>query len=212
MSKVWINPAFKDKVPQTIKESDNKTRARTFSKDRKGPDRKGRDGRDGRDRKKGKPFPVQTPLDPVLELKFLQNLKDKEIPIETELIDGTKFSGKIKWFSEWSIALELEGKESEVIFNRLQMIYYSQLKENSLPEKEIEAMEAPEVGKAEISALQKFKDEKIPLLFHLKNNIEIKGILDWMEKLIYHVKSLDGEKEYNLYKSSVIYIERMISQ
>ena len=205
MAKVWINPAFKDKVPKNVKEKESKPQ-KSIKKDKKGVvDKKSTE-------RKPRSFPIYSPPDPVLELKFLEVLREKEIPLEAELIDGTKFTGKIKWFSEWAIALEVENRESEVIFNRLQMIYYRQLKKHSLSEKELEKLPDPNVGKVEINALQQFKEEKTPLHFHLKNNGEIKGILDWCEKLIYHVKSLDGEKEYNLYKNSVIYFERMITE
>jgi len=199
MAKVWINPAFKDKVPRTINERDTRAPRRDRG------DRKFQKKRIERKRS----VPLQyTPPDPLLELKFLHDIKEKNIPIETTLIDGTKFTGNIKWFSEWSVALEVEGRDSEVIFNRLQMVYYSQLEDNKLSESEIEKLEDPDVKKTEIIALQEFKNDKIPLLFHMKNDVKIKGTLEWFEKLIYHVKSLDEGKDYNLYKNSVIFFER----
>ncbi len=205
MAKVWINPAFKDKVPQAVKDTGIKKTKEKKIVDKRPGDKK-------RPKVPPRSLPQYSPPDPVLELKFLQHLKDKEIPMELELINGTKFTGKIKWFSEWSIALEPEGEKREIIFNRLQMIYYSQLKEYTLSEKEIEALPEPDVKKVEITVLQNFKDEETPLIFHLKNNVDIKGTLDWCEKLIYHVKSLDEKKDYNLYKNSIIYFERVTSQ
>lgn len=200
MAKVWINPAFKDKVPRPEKRKES----RPFKRDdkRKKPV----------NREKRRPAPIQyTPPDPLLELKFLHDIKEKDIPIQAVLVDGTEFKGKIKWFSEWSIALEVEGRQSEVIFNRLKMIYYSQLKDNRLSEEEIEKLPDPDVKKTEISTLQDFKNNKNPLVFYMKNNVQVKGTLDWFEKLVYHVKSLDGTKDYNLYKNSVIFFERVAS-
>ena len=54
---------------------------------------------------------------------------------------------------------------------------------------------------------QRFKDEEVPLTFHMMENKKMKGILQWHEHLVFHIKNMDGKEEYNIPKSSVIYIE-----
>lgn len=66
---------------------------------------------------------------------------------------------------------------------------------------------ASSVSFAEKREMQRFKDDKVPLVFHLTDNTKLKGTLEWYETLVYNIRSLDGKEEYNIPKGSVIYIE-----
>lgn len=205
MAKVWINPAFKDKMPEGFKK-------RPVSKDFKREERK--EAPRKFDRKKQAKPPEKKPYlrepgpDPLLELKLLQYLKNHNATIEAHFIEGIDIKGKIKWFSDFMLGIET-GNEKNVICNRLMMIYYRHLDAKTPSEKDIKELPEPELANAEIIAMQQLKDNKTPLIFHMKNNVLLKGTLEWYEKLIYHIRSIDGEKDYNIQKSSLIYFEEV---
>ncbi|MEQ8186803.1 MAG: hypothetical protein ABRQ39_02430 [Candidatus Eremiobacterota bacterium] len=205
MAKVWINPAFKDKMPEGF----NK---RPVSKDFKKEDRK--EGPRKFDRKKQvKPPEKKSPLrepgpDPLLELKLLQYLKHNNAAIEAHFIEGIDIKGKIKWFSDFMLCIETDNGKN-VICNRLMMIYYRHLDCKSPSEKEVRELPEPDIANIEITSMQQLKDNKTPLTFHMKHDVILKGTLEWYEKLIYHVRSIDGDKDYNIQKSSLIYFEEV---
>jgi sRNA-binding regulator protein Hfq len=204
MAKVWINPAFKDKLPEQVKQKEETS----VSKDSfKKPGFKKQE----KFERKRTPIIKKEP-DALLELKFLQYLMEKSIPIEIKLIEGMEFKGKIKWFSEWMMGLESDNEKHNIMFNRLMMLYYRQLKDLAPSEKEIEGFSLPDIGNIEAKVMQKFKDEKTPLYFYLKNNTKLEGTLEWFEKLIYHVRSIDGKEDYNIYKASILYFEEVSSK
>jgi sRNA-binding regulator protein Hfq len=207
MSKLWINPAFKDKVPEGFAQRHEKGREKKeekkfVKKDIKKKFTKG---------KEKKPVMRETGTDPLLEHKLLQYLMEKNVGIEAKFIEGTELKGKIKWFSDFMVGIEVDGKRN-IICNRLMMLYYKQDEGNSPSEKEITSLPDPVITSAEITAMQQLKDNKHQLIFHLKNNIVIKGKLEWYEKLIYHIMSLDGTKDYNIQKSSLIYFEEVLPE
>ena len=159
--------------------------------------------------KKKENVPPRQPPSPIYELKLLEYIKDKKLPVEILLINGTKFVGKIKWFSKWMLSLEIEGSEKELMFNKRTIVYYKQSEGVSLAEDEVCTLSEPDVSSIETNVLQEFKDKKSPLIFYMRNNVEIRGTLQWTEKLIYHVRSLDGKKDNNLYKGSILYFKEM---
>ena len=63
----------------------------------------------------------------------------------------------------------------------------------------------PKFEKVELNLLNKFKEDNVLLTFYLNNNIQIKGYLEWAEKLIYHIRACDDDSMYNIYKDSIIY-------
>lgn len=148
---------------------------------------------------------------PVYELKLLKYLMDNNMPVEVLLIDGTKFSGLIKWFSNWMLSLEIEGRKNEVMFNKRTISYYKQSGDSGLSEEEINNMPEPDISGVETAILQRFKDNKTHLLFCMRNNIKLEGTVEWVEKLIYHIRSFDGGKDNNLYKGSILYFEELSS-
>jgi sRNA-binding regulator protein Hfq len=206
MAKVWINPAFKDKMPEKLIK---KPVSKPVSKDFKKEERRELPGKF--DRKKSTKPPVrEAGHDPLLELKLLQYVKNNNAALEANFIEGINIKGKIKWFSEFMIGLELE-EGKNVICNRLMMIYYRLLEKKTPSEKDIREMPDPDITNLEITTMQQLKDSKTALIFHMKHNVILKGTLEWYEKLIYHVRSIDGEKDYNIQKSSLIYFEEVPS-
>lgn len=142
-----------------------------------------------------------------IEHKLFQYLMEKEIPIEVKFLTGITFTGKIKWFSDWLIKLEIKGKT--VFLNRLMMVCYYQMKENSLSETELKQLPPIEIAGTEIKIFQDYKNSKTPLLFHIQGGLEIKGTLEWYEKLVYHIKSLDGKTDHTVQRSVVLYFEEV---
>ncbi len=205
MAKVWINPAFKDKMPEGFKK-------KPVSKDFKKEERK--EGPKKFDRKKQAKLPAKKPPvrepgpDPLLELKLLQYLKNNNATVEAHFIEGINLKGKIKWFSDFMLGIELDSGKN-VICNRLMMLYYRHSDAKTPSEKEVIELPEPVIANVEITSMQQLKDNKTPLIFHMKNDITLKGILEWYEKLIYHIRSMDGEKDYNIQKSSLIYFEEV---
>ena len=104
MAKVWINPAFKDKMPEGFKK-------KPVSKDFKKEERK--EGPKKFDRKKQAKLPAKKPPvrepgpDPLLELKLLQYLKNNNATVEAHFIEGINLKGKIKWFSDFMLGIEI---------------------------------------------------------------------------------------------------------
>jgi sRNA-binding regulator protein Hfq len=208
MAKLWINPAFKDKVPEAFSKRQEKG---VIKKEEKKFVKKAPQKKKFIKEKEKKPFLYEPGPDPLLEHKLLQYFMEKNIGIEAKFIEGAEIKGKIKWFSEFMLGLEMERKKN-IICNRLMMLYYRQDVGNVPSEKEIKDMPDPVKTNVEITSIQQLKDNKLALIFHLKNNIVIKGTLEWYEKLIYHIKSLDGTKDYNIQKSSLIYFEEVLSE
>jgi sRNA-binding regulator protein Hfq len=163
-----------------------------------------------KEKKEQKSSPPKHDIKQAIEHKLFKYFMDKQIPIEIRLVNGETFTGNIKWFSEWMICLAVEGNTKTVIIPRLMMVYYTQLQENSLPEKEINQLPFPDVIKVEVIILQQFKDNKTPLLFHMQGGMEIKGILDWYEKLICHIKSLDGKTDHTIHRGNILYFEEVL--
>jgi len=227
MSKVWINPAFKDKLidkkedpPPPVKKEKKESKVKVSTKEEKqktseekpqSEDKSPEKEKPEKKKKEKKPAEKPTPQpkgDSFNELKLLQMLQDKNIPIEGMLINGMKINGKIKWFTQSTVGLLLDDGR-DIILNRLILIYYSQPKEYSLSRKDFDEIPKPTTINNETTELRRLKDEKAILLFHLKNGIDITGKIDWSDYLIYHVISPDDEKEYSIPKSSVLYIEEV---
>ena len=158
------------------------------------------------------PSSKPVPLDNI-EHKLFKHLMEKQISIEIKFLTGITFTGKIKWFSEWLINQEIKGKGKgkvkNVIINRLMIVCYYQLEENSLSEAELKQLPAVDILGVEANMLQEYKDKKTPLLFHLQGGMEIKGTLEWYEKLVYHIKSLDGKTHHTIYRSIILYFEEV---
>lgn len=163
-----------------------------------------------KEKKEQKPPPLKQAGKQTIEHKLFQYFIDKQISIETRLINGETFSGKIKWFSEWLIGLEVDNNTRTVIIPRLMMVYYTQLQENSLSDKEINKLPLLDVTTVEVNMLQQFKDNKTSLVFHMQGGMEIKGNLDWYEKLIYHIKSLDRKTEHTIHRGNILYFEETV--
>lgn len=161
-------------------------------------------------KKEKKPSPPKHSIKQSLEHKLFKHLMDKEIPIEARLANGETFTGIIKWYSEWLISLAVDGKLRTVIIPRLMIVYYTQLQENSLSEKEINQLPLSDVIGVEVNILQQFKDNKIPLIFYMQGGVEIKGILDWYEKVVYHIKSPDGKTDHTLHRGNIVYFEEAV--
>lgn len=147
-----------------------------------------------------------------IEHKLFQYLMEKQIPIEVKFLTGITFTGKIKWFSDWLINLEIKvkAKVKTVILNRLMMVCYYQMKENSLSEADLKKLPGIDFSGTEVKILQQYKDNKTPLLFHVQGGLEIKGTLEWYEKLIYHIRSLDGKTDHTIQRSIVLYFEEVV--
>ena len=108
------------------------------------------------------------------------------------------------------MAFEIKGKPETVIVPRLVISFYKQKKENSLSEKEINELPPVDIMGVEIKIMQQYRDNKTPLLFHLQGGLEIKGTLDWYEKLVTHIKSLDGKTEHTLHRGNIFYFEEVV--
>lgn len=162
-----------------------------------------------KEKKEQKPPPSKQAGKQTIEHKLFQYFMDKEIPIETQLISGETFSGKIKWFSEWLVGLEIDNTRT-VIIPRLMMVYYTQLQENSLSDKEINRLPLLDITTVEVNMLQQFKDNNTSLLFHMQGGMKIRGILDWYEKLIYHIKSVDRKTEHTIHRGNILYFEEAV--
>ena len=218
MGKVWINPAFKDKVQSTkevlpIKEAPQEVKpekkepvkqAMPIEKSvKKEPVKQSKPvDKPVKKQEKQKKRPAQIQQKDDLEYKFFNYLMEKEIALDVKLIDGTVLTGKIKWFSDWTMALEVDGKLKMVI--RLMILYYSPTDELSLTENEVS--ELPDyVISSEVKCFTELCKNKSPFVFHLKGGAEIKGVLLWYEKFIYHLKSLDGKTDYSLHRNNVLY-------
>lgn len=145
-----------------------------------------------------------------IEHKLFQYFIDKQIPIEVRLMNGETFTGKIKWYSDWLIAFEIKGKPGTIIVPRLVISFYKQKKENSLSEEEINQLPSVDITGVEIKMMQQYRDNKTPLAFHLQGDLEIKGTLDWYEKLVTHIKSLDGKTEHTLHRGNILYFEEVV--
>jgi sRNA-binding regulator protein Hfq len=145
-----------------------------------------------------------------LEYKLFKYFKDNQIPIEARLINGATLTGKIKWFSEGLIALEVAGKPGTAVFHRFMIVSYTPIMENSLSETEIMQLPTDDVTGIEIKMMQQYRDNKTPLLFHMLGGIDIKGTLDWYEKLVCHIKSLDGKTDYTIHRGNMLYFEEVV--
>lgn len=144
-----------------------------------------------------------------IEHKLFKYFRDNGILIEIRLVTGNTFTGKLKWFSEWLMGLEIDGKAGTVILNRLMFVCYIQLQGNNLSGAELYEMFPVNIAGVESKMMQPYRNNKIPLLFHMNGGMEIKGTLDWYEKLVYHIKSLDGKTEYTICRSNILYIEEV---
>lgn len=209
MKKVWINPAFKDLV-QPPKLEVKKEEKPVVIKEQTEPEPEKK-----KEKKEKKPKPSAPPrpeLKENIEHKLFQYLMEKQIPIEVKFLTGITFTGKIKWFSDWLINLEIKvkAKVKTVILNRLMMVCYYQMKEDSLSEVDLKKLPCIDVSGTEVKILQQYKDSKTPLLFHVQGGLEIKGTLEWYEKLIYHIRSLDGKTDHTIQRSIVLYFEEVV--
>ena len=204
MSKVWINPAFKDKLsdkkedpPPPVKEEKKEPKVKApkkegeqkpgevkpqseekvIAKEEEQPsevNQKTEEETPAKEKTEKKKKEKNTTDKPTTqpqdnsfnELKLLQVLQQKDIPIEGMLINGMKINGKIKWFTQSTVGLLLDDGR-DIILNRLMLIYYSQPKEYSLSRKDFDEIPKPTTINNETTELRRLKDEKAILLFHL---------------------------------------------
>jgi len=145
-----------------------------------------------------------------IEFKLFKYFVDNQIPIEARLINGETFTGKIKWFSEGLIALEVSGKANIMVFHRFMMVCYTPVMEKSLSEAEINQLPPVDLSSVEINKMQEYHDKKTPLMFHMSGNLEIKGVIDWYEKLVCHIRSLDEKMDYTIHRGNMIYFEEVV--
>lgn len=120
----------------------------------------------------------------------LDKLKDEITPYEFKVLSRLNEN----FFSEKKLSEML--KKFNFNFNSIDIIIKNALK-----------IYTPEFVGVEAEFLKRLKDNKVPLTFYLNNNVFIKGYLEWAEKLIYHIRDIENNEIYNIYKDSIVYFE-----
>lgn len=219
MAKIWINPAFKDKIKQDEPKKEVKEKKKEIKQKKKEETPKPK--KEVKQKETDSPKPEKAKQKPKkqkgaqgvslysipdhgLELKFLQHLMNSRATLEVKILGGPTFTGKIKWIYQWLMGLELEDNKI-VGFSRLNLSHYSIKQSESISEEEITKLSVPEIPKDNI--FQQYKNDKTLLIFHLRDGLSIKGTIEWYDKILYHIRSIDGEKEYNITRESILYFE-----
>jgi len=139
-------------------------------------------------------------------------IKDKLITVH--LIDGSNFTGKIKWYDDYAIKLFLSEDTGSITVPIHNILYYEC--EHFLLENEKVAKLSKRVFRGvakstdkERQQLVKYKFRKVPVHFYLKNGLEIRGKIKWYVDHSYFIETEEGDRDYQIIKRHILYYKKI---
>lgn len=144
---------------------------------------------------------------------LLAKYKLSEKVLTVHLTSGETFKGTIRWYDDYSFKIFLVDNSGSITIPIHNVLYYEC--ETFLLENEKDGKISsrvfrgvPKSNDRERLQLTKYKSNNQLLSFHLENDLEIKGRLNWFMDHVYSVRSED-KKHYQLMKRHIKYYRKL---
>jgi len=143
-------------------------------------------------------------------ISLLRKYKQGDKEITVYLIDGKKFTGKLRWFDDYAIKVILsDGSITIPIHNIAQFECEHFLLDGEIDDNNRVFRGMARSTEREQEQLKKYRKNNELIHFYLKDEIEVRGRLQWLLEYVYAVRPEKSSRDCMITKRQILYYKKI---